>query len=201
MKTGRPAFEPKIISLLRTVLTPARGWGGMDPVILERAYVDLEAIVKAWVKNEDIDELKEALGVSPPRGRPRTNRQVREEKKIVESVIAAARTGLDVSTYSKAANALNVDEKQIERAWNAWGESLTLGMRRNKAADEGKLAELRAHFTAEAAAAAEQFPHMASLFNTPEAIEISVERTREKAIKFPGEAAALIRLPPLPDIK
>lgn len=80
-----------------------------------------------------MDELREALGVNPPPGRRRTTQQLPGEKKIVEAMIAACQElAQEVSTYGKAAVVLDIEDRQIERAWNEWGDFLTLDARRFK---------------------------------------------------------------------
>lgn len=107
---------PRIISLLRTI----RAGSHIPAAEVERALQDIDSIIATWTESESLSELREALGVNGSRGGRKKQQTVDRENEIVLQVINAALSGVDVGNYRKAADAINVDEKVIERAWRQW---------------------------------------------------------------------------------
>lgn len=133
-KFGRAADpEPMAILLLRglrDLVDPV----GEPGARLDRAAVlrTADRILKTWQERESVSQLREMLGVaerSQKAHRRRTHRVVQEETGIVCRLINLALSGHDVANFRKAADALNLDEKAVERAWKEWGDMYTYPLR------------------------------------------------------------------------
>lgn len=89
--------------------------------IKQRDFERLDRIVANWEDTGKLSNLMADLGLSKKRrkGRPRTQRMVIEETKIVDAVVSAAMNG-NQNPFAAAAAALKVPSKKAHQAWDNW---------------------------------------------------------------------------------
>jgi hypothetical protein len=105
--------DPPIIRMLRALRA-----GDSDS--LRSAMGELDAILEQWIQHESIAELRTSLLGTARANRRRTQKTVDREYGLYMGVLNAAREGRDVTTFQLAADAVNADEKTVERAWKKW---------------------------------------------------------------------------------
>jgi hypothetical protein len=106
--------EPWIIRALR--ITQRRAVGAGEPAWVA-AY--LKSILEDWDHKENLNQLKVDLGLVFTRKR-RTVRTVQRESKLAIACVEAAFAGA-TNPVKAAADKLQEDIKQIQRAWKTWG--------------------------------------------------------------------------------
>ncbi len=105
--------DPAIIEHLRVlrheVSTPAE---------IQRAHDYIDALLLAWRNNEDMTELRAALGVASTKKR-RRSRTVAIEWNTALAVMSAAMNG-HTDAFDRVATDHQLDIKRVERAWKEW---------------------------------------------------------------------------------
>lgn len=113
----RPPDAPRIVFLIEVALSPTL----YPPKWVDDAMKELREITTSWHTNGSLSDLREKLGVTAKKGGQRTWAAYARHIEILECLRKAARSGKDVSTYRKAADAIDIDEKSIQRTWKEHG--------------------------------------------------------------------------------
>lgn len=115
---------PAIIDLLNRLLN----WDHpnvMTAAERAAAHEEILQILAAWKAREDLNELRQLLGVAPVRGRRRTQHTVNREERIAYSAYMLKAEG-DEDAIEKVATAASVDPKTVRRAMDRWANTESL---------------------------------------------------------------------------
>lgn len=106
---------PEIVELLQAVRDRAKS----SPDRVQRMDERIKAILDNWERDEDIEQLKRDLGLNLTKKR-RREVTVKNELRLANAVVNAALIG-EINPKRAAAEKLGIDERQVQRAWKAWG--------------------------------------------------------------------------------
>lgn len=110
---------PAVIDLLRRV-SHIDDRSVMPDAARQTLREEAIEILRAWDENEDIEQLRERLGLKPKRGRRRTQRTVNQEFAIAYAYAEhqARRTH---DARGTVAEEFSVDVRTVDRAFESWG--------------------------------------------------------------------------------
>jgi hypothetical protein len=114
MLAAQADIPPAIIHTLRVLLNPS----GYPPDHVKWVESGIRATLKHWEYTEDIEQLKVDLGLNLPKKR-RKELTMKRETTIVAAIVNAALAG-DHKPKRTAADKLQADDREVQRAWRAW---------------------------------------------------------------------------------
>jgi hypothetical protein len=109
--------EPKAIDLLRRM----HHWDNravMNDAARDQLRTEIATILSAWSEHEDVNELRELLGVKRSKNR-RTQKTVNRELEIALAFVARRNSGI-ADPIGAVEHDLKVDVRKIERALEGW---------------------------------------------------------------------------------
>jgi len=115
MLMNQADVPPMIIHTLRVLVDPA----SFPPGHAKWVEDGVRAILKNWEREEDLGQLKRAIGLDLPKRR-RKELTMRSETEICAAIADAALAGT-ANPNKAAGDKLDADERKVQRAWKRWG--------------------------------------------------------------------------------
>lgn len=128
------APEPEIINILHGVYC----YELLTEELKEELLETIDHILMSWEENENIDQLRDLLGVKLKPGRRRTARDFQKGHDMAYAYAKAKAKGMD-DAAAKVADDFSTSKRSVERAYADWKDMADAAAAGEKHSEESKL--------------------------------------------------------------